>query len=89
MSEKKEVKIENFRQYLARKLLPYKAREPKESWNRRNRGEGMFPGKNQEKRARRAAHALDRLAHIRWTNGMHGNGGRTPKLKRVPAYVFE
>lgn len=86
---------ETFRQYLARKLLPYKAARPKLAWDKENRGQGIFPGKNAEKRQRRAAHAMDRLAQIRAfrrgavPDGLGASDHHVPKLKHVPADVFE
>jgi len=86
----KEKRPETFREYLARKLLPFKtvAADGLEPWDRMNRGANTFRGKNQKKRERRAAAKLDRLAAIRYYRRVLGFD-HVPKLKRYPAVIFE
>lgn len=76
--------VPRFREYLARKLLGQRVK-----WEGNGENVAPWDGKNRQKREERRARKVDRLAHIRWNHGMHGNGGRTPKLKRVPPHVFE
>lgn len=86
----KNTKIETFAAYIVRKCFTH-TKEPKEAWNKRNRGEGVYRGRNQMKRDVKAAHAIDRLAHIRWMRSPFGGNSErhVPKLKRVPREIFE
>lgn len=89
MSEKNDKRAETFREYLVRRLLPYKAKVPKNivPWDE-NRGGGTFRDKNEKKRQIRAAEKVDRIAHIAYWRRL-GNERHVPKLKRVPAWIFE
>lgn len=85
--------LETFQQYLLRRRTPG-VKAPKLSWDSRNRGEGLRSlgghghSLNDRKRRLRAAYKIDRLAHIRWFRE-HGVPFHVPKMKRVPAFVFE
>lgn len=95
MSQQEKV-IETFRQHLARlrtycKIL--RAEPHVVTWESRNHGEGLNQGfgKNLRKRTDRHARKLNRLAHIRFMRSPYGGSSlaHCPKLKRVPASVFE
>jgi hypothetical protein len=89
MSEIKDKRNETFREYLTRRLLPYKPKAAKHliPWDE-NRGGGTYRNKNEHKRQQRAARKIDRLAHIAYER-RNGNESHVPKLKRVPAHIFE
>ena len=80
--------MNEFQQYLWWKRNPKMAKK-EDSWHRVNFGRGVptSEGKNFKKRIAREAHRIDRLAQIRAFR--LDSDAHVPKLKRIPAEVFE